>query len=640
MAGAFALAVLPLMFLIGLVFYVGLFYLGCILTGTPLTPFFKTTGLVALAMFAAGIVMTAIVLGFSILMVLFYHVETEPAQPPGRIGAMVVNLLYMMFSFCVFVVIAGAIYNWGLNIETGQGIATVQHGIPTAFCLLLLVVGIVGYLTGAIKEAPPASTARTFKIGEVGRIPTPTPVPTPVRPGPVIVSRPAETVTPVPTPEVEHPTPAFEIPRAPVDTDPPVADPALEPATASNPYRTPGTNSYRTFNRSAQPQPEMSADADLFPNAASRPNRFGAQQPSEMAAESLPFVTSPVPGAEPVPTARPRPESLLGRADWALEYGQIHTGLQHLYAAAVVDDAELVWQNVAWSETFKRPMFCVMWGVGVDGAVPAGADSGTATAGILPAVRDELVDIARRSVFAKHADQLVQDLGIEADRRKLLAKARDAGIDVLAVVSLQRISGAPGRGPEMMLYVYVFDVATGRSLWKSDGLSSTRYLIVKNQGQDLGVELAAEAGQQASRLCGLTPNCPLEAADARKAMRSYVDSRPTNPLEGLFRLNYLHKQEKITDLEKSLFLNDLVGKESAEVLAGGDTAAKQQLVARWLPELRTPTLRRPVPRTNRPFGGFSTDEPATEEPPADPDESGLPRRPATSGAGGNRFFID
>src|SRR5690606_25906339 len=117
----------------------------------------------------------------------------------------VVNLLYMMFSFCVFVVIAGAIYNWGLNIETGQGIATVQHGIPTAFCLLLLVVGIVGYLTGAIKEAPPASTARTFKIGEVGRIPTPTPVPTPVRPGPVIVSRPAETATPVPTPEVEHP---------------------------------------------------------------------------------------------------------------------------------------------------------------------------------------------------------------------------------------------------------------------------------------------------------------------------------------------------------------------------------------------------------------------------------------------------
>ena len=630
MAGAFAFAVLPLAFLLVIAFYVGLFYVACLLTSSPLPPFFRSVGLVALAFFTSLLIGLTIVVGFAVILVLCYDVNPEAVHSMGGsgVGAIFIRIIMSLFSFCLFVVIAGMIYNWGLNIDNGQGIATVQYGIPMALSMLIFTVGIIGRMTGVIVDPPAPEPAPVARVA-----------PAPPRPAPRIHRE----VVVEPTPEPEPPTPAFEIPQAPAEPDPALADPAL----ASNPYRPPGTVSHQPFNRSVQPQPAMPADTNLFPNAGNGPNRFGAQQPGEAAAESLPFDISPGPGAEPLPATRPRPESLLGRADWAMEYGQLNTALQHLYAAAVVEDAELVWQNVAWGESFNRPMFCVMWGVGVDGAIPSGVDADTATAGILPAVRGELQDLARRTVFGKHAEQLVQDIGMEVDRRKLLANAREAGIDVLATVSLQNKPGAPGRGNELTLYVYLFDVATGRSLWRSDGLTRTRYLLALNQGQDLGIDLAAEAGQQASRLCRLIPNCPLEVADARTAIRSYIDSRPSNPLEGLYRLNYLHRQKKITDTEKSLFLNDLVGKEAADVLAGADPAAKQQWVARWLPELRTPTLRRPAANGNRPFSGFSggrpglpADDPAAEEPPIEPDESGFPRRPVTPGTGGNRFFID
>jgi len=616
------LAFLLLGLLVAIAIHVGLFYLACLLTSSPLPNFFKSLGLVAMAIAINGTIFGIIGSMITFILVAFYDVSPQAlaALHGSGAGALFVRLMIAVFGFCLCVVVAGVIYNWGLKIENGQSIATVQYGIPMAFSMLIVVVGLIGRITGVIVDPPEPEPTPIARI-------TPAPVPTPPRP----VPQERHTIVVEPTPQPEPPQPAFIIPQAttPTPVPPRVEYPSAD-TTPQPPYGVPG----QPYQSSMQP----SAESQPAPDTASRQNPFSQQPPGAMAAESLPFE---IPfGGQAVPATRPIPEGLLSRADWAMEYGQLQAGQQHLYAAAVVDDDPLVWQNVAWSENFNRPLFCVMCGVGVQGAIPAGIDPNVATAGIASAVQTELQDIARRSVFSKHAEQLVADVGISADRNKLLANARDAGLDMLAVVNLQT-----SRNGDVMLYVYLFNVANGNSLWRSEGLTKTRYLKFREQGQDLGVELAAEAGQQASRYCGLSPSCPLNQADARAQMRAYVDTRPSNPLEGLFLLKYLHRQQKIGDLDQSLFLSDLVGKDAAAVLSGNDAAAKKQLVARWLPELRPPAMPRPA--VNRPFGGFpggnaqsSADESTPEGAATDAEGAPLPRRPVTPGAGGNRFFID
>lgn len=639
-AGAMATK-LPLVFLIALILYVGLFYLGCLLTGSPMTPFFKTVGMVALALVAALLVVVAISLMFWLLLTMNYRVKA-PSEPMGPVGQMFVRMIVVMFHFCIFVVVAGAIYNWGLKIDNGQSIATVQSGIPTAISFLGLVVGIIGSLAGVIEEEPvPPAYARS---GPPAVSPRP-PVVSPRRSyDPVVMDTPSAS-TPAPVPQVQTPNattprpsrPVFEIPQ-----DPPQVPAATDPAAADPASTDPGNPAPPLFASSGRrPGSPFGSDANLPQGSNANPRRDFSPTPPATSGGNVPFDTSPFPADVPQQSVRPRPESLLGKADWAMEYGQLHTALQHLYAAAIVEDNPQVWQNVYWSEQFERPLFCVMWAVGVEGALPPGVDSATATAGILPAVRSELQDQVRRSVFSKHAEALVQDVGVEVDRRKLLANARDAGVDVLAVVSLQQKSAPGPARSEVTLFVYLLDVASGRSLWRSEGLTRTRYLLARNQGQDLGVELAATAGQEASKLCGFSPNCPLQAERARTTIRNYVDTRPTNPLPGLFRLSYLHRQEKITAAEKELFVRDLVGNEAAAVLAGKDLDAKQKWVARWLPELRAPQLRRPA--SPAPFSGIPTDTPTAdgEDPALPPDDAAFPnRRPVGAPSGGNRFFID
>lgn len=635
MQGAVSLEVIPLIFLLKLAFFVSLFYLACLISSTPLPPFFKTAGLVALSLVITTVIFGVTLLGFYVVLEVFYHVEVTIPKLTGGIGAMFVNMLIAMFGFSVFVVVGGLIYNWGLKIDNGQSIATVQAGIPTAFCVMVLMVGVLGRLTGIVSEPQEADPTQVAQA-DFSSFPTPAEAAT--------TDQQQQAAEPAAQPEDGAFTPASAAVAASMPSD---AEALTEDQNSSLllPASPSGVKA-QPPRGSVLPPTETRAFTELFSTPPAWPNPVGERPSDSTEAESVPFST-PEPESLFVPATRPIPVGLLSRADWALEHGQIYAALQHLYAAAVAEDAPLVWQNVAWSETFNRPLFSVMWGVGVEGAIPTYSNPNLATAGILAAVYDQLQGLARRSVFSKHAEQLVHDAGVAADRRKLVASAREAGLDALAVVSLQRVSGGAGRTSETMLYVYLLDVATGRTLWRSDGLTRTRYLRFREQGHDLGVELAAEAGQEASRLSALTSTCPLKESDARARIREWIDARPNNPLHALFVLNYLHRQQKISDSDKALMLEDLVGQEAAAVLAGNDADAKGQQVANWLPQLRPAAVPRPSFRNNRPFAGFSgeqsdipSEESVPEERPAEPEAESLPRRPATSGAGGARSCID
>lgn len=619
-------AAIPLICVVVLAGCVGLFYLACLITKSNFPPFFKSIGLVALGLFATVLTIASLVTGFAAILVLFYELDMEAirkmsAERSGGVGVLLVRMLVTMVAFFFYVAIPGTIYNWGLKTEEGHGLASIQYGIPTALTLLVFGVGIIGHLTGVVADPSEKQT-------EVARV---SPPPRPVSP------RPAPTPTPPVSENTSQPeTPSTTIVIPPTPTPP---SPRYNITPSDNSASVPSSVPSQPYQGPVNLASETSADTEL-PNTADAATQFGQPRPGQMAAESVPF-ENPV-GGQAVQATRPIPEGFLSRADWAMEYGQLYAAQQHLYAAAVVDDDPLVWQNVAWSETFNRPMFCVMCGVGVQGAIPPGVYPNVATAGIATAVQTELQEHARRSVFSKHANQLVQDIGISPDRNKLLANAREAGLDLLALVNLQST-----RTGDVMLHVYLLNVSTGSTLWRSDGLTRTRFIRFRDQGQDLGVELAAEAGQQASRFCGLSPSCPLKEADARAQIRPYVDTRPNNPLEGLFRLKYLHRLQKISDIDQTVFLSDLVGKDAAAILSGNDLATKQQLVARWLPELKQPTPPRPAANVNRPFGGFpggntesSADETTPEGAAAEAEPAPLPRRPATPGAGSNRFFID
>ncbi len=632
-AGGLPPQLLPLILLLTLIFYIGLFYIGCLLSGTPFTPFFKSAGLTALTLLCTCLIIFTFAVLFGLMLVLFY--DAEPPQPPGKLGTMFLRMFGAFVYLCVFVVVGGALYNWGLKIDSGQSIAMYQCGIPTGFVCLLTFVGIIGYMTGAIKDDPPPAYV------DAGSRPQPvqptiqgrnsiTPPPVEVARPPVEVGRPSVSPTTVSQPE----RPLFEIPQA-------------SPDAAAGRTGAFGTERSSTPTRPlfATPDPAASVPAGDHA-AASSPAGLDPGNTASSTGNHQSSDASPFPSSTPQPTVRPRSQSLLGKADWAMEYGQLHTALQHLYAAAAVENDPQVWQNVNWSEHFNRPMFCVMWGVGIEGTLAPGIDPETATAGILPAVRTQLQDLLRRSVFSKHAEALVQDLGIADDRRKLLASARDAGVDALVTVSLQQ-KAVPGQPrPELTLYVYLQDAATGRSLWRSGGLTRTRYLVALNQGQDLGLELAEEAGLEASKVCGLVSHCPLQADEARTAVRELISSRPANPLQALFLLRYLQRQEKITVAEYGVFQRELVGDDAANVLAGNDHTARQQLIARWLPPLRTPAIRQPAATSGpSPFSGVPTASPglgaASPDSSSAPVPSGVPGgEPMGANRGGNRFFID
>ncbi len=370
---------------------------------------------------------------------------------------------------------------------------------------------------------------------------------------------------------------------------------ANEPLDPRDPYSTAASTPPRAFGPSIPNQtPSIPAQSPLgglpvvvgtptIPGPASLPagNFPGASIPS---GTTLPGPMPEVPAPNSV--AGPVPSGLTGKADWALQNNQAATGLQYLYAAAVIENDAAAWDRVAWNEELERPVVALHWGVGVEGDLPRDANLDEATGGVLPGLKAQLEKVSGESALGKHAAQLVKSLGAGRTRDDLLASARLAGVDVLAEVDLQiRVTPATRR-QELLISVYLFDVASGKALWRSEALSRTKFLLGQQQGRNLGLELAAEAGNQATRISRTTQTCPFDPAAARTRCRELVDSKPTQPLSALFQIRYLQRQQKLNDREASLMVSNLVGSEAAQMLASNSPADKQTLVDRWTPKLQ------------------------------------------------------
>ncbi len=610
---------------------VGLFYLACAFTNSIAHPFGPVAGLTALAMFGSfwG--------SFALYYVVAAIIQAIKIENPVALGHtfLLIATMAQVFSLFLFVMIAGAIYNWGLKIDDGQALAFVQGGIPVGVFLLITGVNWIRFISFTASYESVADQRPRYS----------SPAPAPYRPP--VSTRPAP-YTPQPVPR-SQPSPRSTVPDPARTADPaesspnpnpqPYAPPQPRPAPANVPVSPVAPSPAETAGPTVDPRDPYATARTTPPRgfavvsvansglASNAPG--GTANPAGIPSEgipgegsSLPSGFNPVgdpsvgPGSNPAgnvpslgsgqgtPVAgasiRPIPQSLVGKADWAMEYGQLDTALQHLYAAAVIEQDPTVLQQAAWSDTLQRPVFAVTWGVGVEGLLPANANLDAVTAGVLPALRAELEKRAAASAFGKHAATLVQSLNVGRTRDDLLGNARLAGVDVLAAIVLQTRLAPGTRRPETLMTIQFFDVLSGKPLWRSESLNPIRFVQAAQAGRNLGLELAAEAGKQANPIAAVSRNCPLDAAAVRKSIRELIDSRPSPPLAALFQVRYFQQVQKLTDGEVRIMVRDLVGQDVAEMLASGDDTERQELVKRWVPKLKDPVVNTPAPSPTAP----------------------------------------
>ncbi len=290
------------------------------------------------------------------------------------------------------------------------------------------------------------------------------------------------------------------------------------------------------------------------------------------------------------------------------------------------------WRKVGWNAKLGRPLFTLRWGLGVEGVAagagqnqagggdplannggdlagdpgldpltgepadqPQGAGGGqenpvvnqihVVTNGIGTSLLSNLQARAGRVGVGAGKD-LVVPLGLSPQRGDLLAQAQREGLDVVVLIKLSTKLIGLARRPEMTMVLTLYDAHNGKQLWRSDSLSSTKYLAQKAQGVDLADELLRSLGAYASQHLTLSTSSKVSAADAKKRIDSLIDDRSVSPLRKLAEVKFFQRNGSLTGAEALEYFRQVVGNDQrGAMLASGSPAERTEVINQWLPRL-------------------------------------------------------
>lgn len=166
----------------------------------------------------------------------------------------------------------------------------------------------------------------------------------------------------------------------------------------------------------------------------------------------------------------------------------------------------------------------------------------------------------------------------------LVARAREQGVDALAVlVVTTRLSGL-NRQRDTSIVVQFYNVATGEVVGRTKSVSSRQWQVERSKGRDLAAELAAEATAMIDRDWDLTRSPTINGDEARSRAAKIIDLR-TQSLQGAAELRYYQAHNLLSAIDTRRNLISLLGEEQAETLMGGTRADKLKVVEAFLPSI-------------------------------------------------------
>lgn len=177
-------------------------------------------------------------------------------------------------------------------------------------------------------------------------------------------------------------------------------------------------------------------------------------------------------------------------------------------------------------------------------------------------------------------------LGEGPGDRELVRQAADAGLHALLVFDI-KVSKNPKNN---LVYndtqIELYNVATGERIASTKVLKNVEIQMERDQGKDndtVGKELdkifeVADLGYRATDLpAGLLPE------HVQRRVGALTAEADGNPLWILSEMRFFHSKQLLSDSDMQTAMKELVGDETAQILASGSAEDRQKAIQKWLP---------------------------------------------------------
>ena len=300
------------------------------------------------------------------------------------------------------------------------------------------------------------------------------------------------------------------------------------------------------------------------------------------------------------------------QADWQFKFSRDAAGQAYLQAWAIAGSDEALKPQLQWCPALKRPAFSLYWGIGVSleamSEAPPPDDRWKNVRRPLEQRRQD-VGFWQVNEFKKRTGDVGEwlaqgiqsrldqrqfgDWGPEWERSKFdlrglvlfevgplgwsLQKAREEGVDVLAMLHLHDKKSAAGVYTE--LQIHVLRVSDGKSLWHSDVLTDRKLKAERRKGKDPAADLVAAAFTFIDKELRLTNMPDVKPDSARKRAAKVSADLGIEPMTAVIEIRYYQVQGLLTADEAREAYEKKLGKAAAEALATGDESDREQVLA-------------------------------------------------------------